>query len=176
MFLLWPTILLVFYGLPYYFSTVLRAACASGYHHASVYTAHYECTAQICSHLSFFRLTDTRNEVGHETWSSWSSDKNFFAKLSKGCFPRSYTWFVYIQFLITISSPWNPWSKISTIGYQWSMVVNLKWRMVDVDWKSLSLLTTIPTPSFDPFIIRPFVERVLQANMLISLCAVIPYI
>ncbi len=37
----------------------------------------------------------------------------------KGCFPRSHTWFVYIHycsiklhvFLITISSPWTPWSK-----------------------------------------------------------------
>ncbi len=41
---------------------------------------------------------------------SWKLAENF-AKLSKGCFSRSHTWFVYIQFLITISSPWFPWSK-----------------------------------------------------------------
>ncbi len=28
-----------------------------------------------------------------------------------GCFSRSHTWLVYIQFLITISSPFTPWSK-----------------------------------------------------------------
>ncbi len=31
---------------------------------------------------------------------------------AKGCFSRSHTWFVYIQFLITISSPFTPWSKL----------------------------------------------------------------
>ncbi len=77
MFLLWPTILLVFYGLPYYFSTVLRAASASVYHHANVYTAY--CAAQVHLHLSFFKLKDTRSAAGHETCSSsWSSDRNLF--------------------------------------------------------------------------------------------------
>ncbi len=33
---------------------------------------------------------------------------------AKGCFSRSHTWFVYIQFLITISSPFTPWSKKKT--------------------------------------------------------------
>ncbi len=32
---------------------------------------------------------------------------------AKGCFLRSHTWFVHIQFLITISSPFTPWSKHS---------------------------------------------------------------
>ncbi len=27
---------------------------------------------------------------------------------AKGCFSKSHTWFVYIQFLITISSPFTP--------------------------------------------------------------------
>ncbi len=35
--------------------------------------------------------------------------------LAKGYFSRSHTWFVYIQFLITISSPFIPWSKIPSI-------------------------------------------------------------
>ncbi len=30
----------------------------------------------------------------------------------------SHTWFVYIQFLITISSPFTPWSKIRTQNYR----------------------------------------------------------
>ncbi len=30
---------------------------------------------------------------------------------AKGCFSRNHSWFVYIQFLITISSPFTPWSK-----------------------------------------------------------------
>ncbi len=39
---------------------------------------HYACAAQVCSHLIFFKLTDTRSEVGHETCSSsWSFDRNF---------------------------------------------------------------------------------------------------
>ncbi len=29
----------------------------------------------------------------------------------KGCFSKSHIWFVYIQFLITVSSPFTPWSK-----------------------------------------------------------------
>ncbi len=37
MFLLWPTLLLVFYALPYYFSTVLQATSASVYCIASMY-------------------------------------------------------------------------------------------------------------------------------------------
>ncbi len=36
MFLLWPTLLLFFYGLLYYFSAVLRAASTRVYHNASV--------------------------------------------------------------------------------------------------------------------------------------------
>ncbi len=43
---------------------------------------------------------------------SWKLTENF-AKLSKCCFSKSRSWFVYIQFLITISSPWTPWSKVS---------------------------------------------------------------
>ncbi len=54
MFLLWPTILLVFYGHPYYFSTVLQAVSTNVYHHASVYTAHCACVVQVRSYLSFF--------------------------------------------------------------------------------------------------------------------------
>ncbi len=34
---------------------------------------------------------------------------------AKGCFSRSHTWFVYIQFLVTISSPFTPWSKCHTM-------------------------------------------------------------
>ncbi len=45
---------------------------------------------------------------------SWKLTENF-AKLSKGCFSRSHTWSVYVQFFITISSPWTPWSKGLTI-------------------------------------------------------------
>ncbi len=41
---------------------------------------------------------------------SWKLTENF-AELSKGCFSASHAQFVYIQFLITISSPWTPWSK-----------------------------------------------------------------
>ncbi len=75
MFLFWPIILLVFYRLPYYFSTVLRAASASLYRHASVYTAHCACAA----HLSFFKLTDTWSEAEHETCSSsWLRDRYFY--------------------------------------------------------------------------------------------------
>ncbi len=36
---------------------------------------------------------------------------------AKGYFSRSHTWFVYIQFLITISSPFTPWSKVVTVTY-----------------------------------------------------------
>ncbi len=54
MFLLWPTILLAFYGLSYYFSIVLRAASTSVYSCASVYTVHCACVVQVRSHLSFF--------------------------------------------------------------------------------------------------------------------------
>ncbi len=54
--------------------------------------------------LSFFKILP---ELG----TSWKLTGNF-AKLSKGCFSRSHIWFVYIQFLIPISSPWTPWSKI----------------------------------------------------------------
>ncbi len=40
---------------------------------------------------------------------SWKLTENF-AKLSKGCFSISHTWFVYIQFLITIKlGPHNVW-------------------------------------------------------------------
>ncbi len=45
---LWPTL---------YFSIVLRAVSVSMYRHASVYTAHCACTAQVRSHLNFL-LTD----------------------------------------------------------------------------------------------------------------------
>ncbi len=41
---------------------------------------------------------------------SWKLTENF-AKLSNGYFSRRHTWFVYIQFLNTISSPWTPRSK-----------------------------------------------------------------
>ncbi len=41
---------------------------------------------------------------------SWKLTENF-AKFFKGCFSGSQTWFVYIQFLFTISSPWTPWLK-----------------------------------------------------------------
>ncbi len=34
---------------------------------------------------------------------------------SKGSFLRSRTWFVYIQFLIIINSPWTPWSKVPPV-------------------------------------------------------------
>ncbi len=42
---------------------------------------------------------------------SWKLTENF-PKLSKNCLSRSHPWFVYIQFLITISSPWTKWSKV----------------------------------------------------------------
>ncbi len=73
MFLLCPALLLVFYGLPYYFFTVLWTASASVYCNASVTLYHCACAAQIRSPLSFFKLTCTRNEAVHETcFSSWS--------------------------------------------------------------------------------------------------------
>ncbi len=73
MFLLWPTLLLVFYGLPYCFSTVLRATSASMH------------TVPLCLRHNYFRIlsflklfTSTQNEVGHETCSSsWSYARNF---------------------------------------------------------------------------------------------------
>ncbi len=34
---------------------------------------------------------------------------------AKGCFSRSHTWIVFIQFLITISSPFTPWSKLMCV-------------------------------------------------------------
>ncbi len=72
MFLLWPTIILVFCGLPYYFSSILRAASAS------VYTARCACVAQVRLQLSFFKLTYMWSKAGHETCSSsWSGDRNF---------------------------------------------------------------------------------------------------
>ncbi len=47
MFLLRPTLLLFFYGLPYYFSAVLRAASTRVYHDVSAYcnTSMYHITA-----------------------------------------------------------------------------------------------------------------------------------
>ncbi len=56
MFLLRPTILLVFYGLPYYFSIILRAAGRTIMRVCTL--AHCTCAAQVCSHLNFFKLTD----------------------------------------------------------------------------------------------------------------------
>ncbi len=78
MFLVWPTILLVFYGLLYYFSTIVRGMSVSVYRNMSVYNAHCACAAQVHSHLSFFKLTDMLSEALHETCSfSYSGDKNF---------------------------------------------------------------------------------------------------
>ncbi len=78
MFLLWPTLLLIFYGLPYYFSTVLRATSARVHCDTSVYTvSHYARTAQVRSRLSFLKLfTGMGSEAEHKTSSSWSCDMN----------------------------------------------------------------------------------------------------
>ncbi len=95
MFLLWPTLLLVFFfDLPCYFSSVLRATSARVYcdASASVYTV----SLHICSkyvYVCFVKLfTDTRSETGHEICSSQRScDRNlnfhhtnsFFSELNK---------------------------------------------------------------------------------------------
>ncbi len=59
MFLLWPTILLVFYGLPYYFPPFCE--------HERV-TAHCASAAQVRLHLNFFKLIDTWSEAERGTW------------------------------------------------------------------------------------------------------------
>ncbi len=56
---------------------------------------------------------------------SWKLTENF-AELSKGCFSRSHTWFVYIRLLITISSPWAPCSKCETNVMEREMFLRLQ--------------------------------------------------
>ncbi len=46
---------------------------------------------------------------------------------AKGCFLRSHIWFVYIQFLITLSSPFNPWRSLFSFTSKliWIVVVDI---------------------------------------------------
>ncbi len=71
---------------------------------------------------------------------SWKLTENL-AKLSKGCFSRSPTCFVYIQILITISSPWTRWSKGGSVrGPLFSHICT--WRKTSFTKFVISLLLT----------------------------------
>ncbi len=125
MFLLWPTLLLVFYGLPYYFSTVLRATSAKVYHdasvycNASVYTVSLRIRGASTLAFKFFILklfTDTRSKVGHETCSSfWSCDRNLNQRCTNvllllfGC---DYLLQLFVLYFAFLASEWIPQSSI----------------------------------------------------------------
>ncbi len=49
---------------------------------------------------------------------------------AKGCFSRNHTWCVYIQFLITISSPFTPWSNVP-----FEKTVHVKWLYFSLSLK-----------------------------------------
>ncbi len=103
MFLLWHTLLLVFYSLSCYFSTVLLARACTVMRACTLYHSAY--VAQVRSHLSFFKLvTDTRSEAGHETCSSsWSCYRNFFSPLKLLYFFWLMTCFKVLNFLAILA-------------------------------------------------------------------------
>ncbi len=72
---------------------------------------HWACMAQVRSHLSFFKLTDTQNEA-HETCStSWSGDRNFFLTFSLE-FPQFFPEVSFIFFQKYAEFLTNYWRKI----------------------------------------------------------------
>ncbi len=87
MFLLWATSLLVFYGLPYYFSTVLRAESSSMYCNASVYIISLDMCGVSMFEFKFF-LNIYRYMKQSRTWNMflflvmWQE----FKSLSYECF------------------------------------------------------------------------------------------
>ncbi len=81
MFLLWPTLLLVFYGLPYYFSTVLRAA--------SVYTVPLRMRGASTFTFKFLQII--------YRYKKWSGTWNMFLFLVMW---QEFFW-IFISFTIT---------------------------------------------------------------------------
>ncbi len=77
MFLLRPTLLLVFYGQTNYFSTVLRTTSVSVYCNPSVYTVPLCMCGASTFTFKFLQINRYAKWSGHETCSSWSCDRNF---------------------------------------------------------------------------------------------------
>ncbi len=90
MFLLQPTLLLVFYGLPYYFSTVWRATSTIVYCNASVYTVSLRVHYVRKFAFKFFKII-CRYATWSRTWNMF-----FFLVVWQEFKSPSYEWFFFI--------------------------------------------------------------------------------